>query len=95
MTEMVDRVARPIAAEIMELTTDQRRSFKFPDDANGDTCDRARSAARAAIEAMREPTEAMCDCGNEAAYQCERRSGLRGERYGCDTWQAMIDEAME
>lgn len=53
MSEMIERVAAVIAAEIMELTADQRASFHFPDDANGDTCDRARSAARAAIEAMR------------------------------------------
>ena len=55
-SELLDRVAKEIAAEIMELTASQRATFQFPDDANGDTIERARSAARLVIAAMREPT---------------------------------------
>lgn len=53
----LDRIAKPIAAEIMELTADQRRSFKFPDDVNGDTYDRATSAARLVLKAIAETRE--------------------------------------
>lgn len=59
MSEMVERVAKEIAVEIMELRGQQRASFKFPDDANGDTIERARYAAELAIAAMREPTDDM------------------------------------
>lgn len=87
MSEMVERLAAVIAAEIMELTADQRRTFHFPDDANGDTCDRARSAAYTIIEAMRVPTEAMINAGKEFAQDDKTDTS--------DAWQAMIDEALK
>jgi hypothetical protein len=88
MSEMIRRIAAPIAAEIMELTASQRASFKFPDDCNGDTIDRAMSAARLAIEAMREPTEAMQNCGYNAST-----AGFHEEAK--IVWHAMIDEALK
>lgn len=56
-------------------------------------CDRLRiaAAARAAIEAMREPTEAMCDAGSLAWPSGARYAG--GEE--AEVWQAMIDEALK
>lgn len=44
----------------------------------------ARREARAAIEAMREPTKAMDDVGRDHNYS----------RYATAAWQAMIDEAL-
>ena len=84
MSEMIERVARAIAAEIMELTADQRASFKFPDDCNGDTIDRARSCAIDVIEAMREPTEDM----EEAGYNNEV------SRDPSTTWGRMVAAAL-
>lgn len=93
MTEMIDRAAKEIAAEIMELTADQRANFKFPDDANGDTIDRARSAARATLIAIRQPTKAMVD-----ADFCRGGYGFSdGECFEADpteVWQAMLDVAL-
>lgn len=79
MSEMVERVARAIY---------------FRGDDQGDTAwhhcqlwhrDVAREQARAAIEAMREPTEAMV----KAAYGRERTGTERGN------WRAMIDAALK
>lgn len=75
MSELIERVVWPIACELMELTADQRRAYT-PDDVNGDTWDRALSAARAAIRAMREPTEAMKkEAGYNAAMSHTEVSG--------------------
>jgi hypothetical protein len=88
MSEMVERVAKEIAAEIMELRGHQRARFKFPDDANGDTVERARYAAELAIAAMREPTDGMlmagCAGDQEGSFSKSRMD-----------WRAMIDEALK
>jgi len=86
MSEMIERVAGKFAAELMELTADERKSFVFPDDCNGDTIDRARSVARALIHAMREPTEAMLWAWNISTID-DRYDVLTG-------WHLMIDEAL-
>jgi hypothetical protein len=82
MSEMVERVASVFAAEIMELTADQRKQFVFPDDCNGDTIERARSSARQILEVMRAPTKSMVEALNAQ---------------GGDTdaiWPAMIEAAL-
>jgi hypothetical protein len=86
MTEMLDRVAKEIAAEIMELTASQRATFKFPDHANGDTIERARSAARLSIAAMREPTEVMWTTKDQPVWALGRPMW--------DWWRSMIDAAL-
>jgi len=45
MSQKREVIAAIIAAELMELTATQRVTFKFPDDINGDTTDRAYSCA--------------------------------------------------
>lgn len=64
MNEKLEHVAAVIAAEIMELTADQRKTFKFPDDANGDTCDRARGTARAAVKVLMDSYDRYGDPDN-------------------------------
>lgn len=60
MSEMVSRVAREIALEILELNTPPEvAAFKWPDDVNGDTYDRAVSRAERILSVMRKPTSAM------------------------------------
>lgn len=76
MSEMIDRVAKAIY-EAMDLS----------DGLDGTA---AKTYARAAIEAMREPSEAMCTAGDECC----------GE-YGCGVWRmreiftAQIDAALK
>lgn len=41
----VERAAHLIACELAELTFDQRISYRWPDDFNGDTVDRATACA--------------------------------------------------
>jgi hypothetical protein len=74
MSEMVERVAKHIALALAEAHAE--REVPEPDD--------FRKAARAAIEAMQEPTEAMVEAGDETLADCARRH-----------WEAMIDEALK
>lgn len=90
MSEMVERVAK--AQWNLDIEFGSRPCW---DNASPEQRSAAMDMARAAIEAMREPTEAMRDVGNEAAYQRERISGLRTDRMAPETWQAMIDAALE
>ncbi len=79
MSEMVDRVA--------EILRDfQHRHRRNPEDFAVD--DTHRAAARAAIETMREPTEAMV----EYAHQC---SDIETGPTPADSWHAMITEALK
>lgn len=79
MSEMVERVAGAIY------------------DAAGD-CDQemnlaaARALARAAIAAMREPTEAMKAAGGFAYME---RGGMNARDGSDDIWRAMIDAALK
>lgn len=86
MNEMIERVARALHAQT------------FPEVCRGDEAwlqaawessefDRARhlAAARAAIEAMREPTDAMC---------AETRSEWVSGHEAGGIWRAMIDAAL-
>ena len=78
MNELVERVEEAI----VELHYKSRL-----DDGVEPTC---REIARAAIAAMREPTEAMRDAGYMSAIQyCDADANDAGL-----IWQAMIDEAL-
>ena len=68
-TEMVERVARALA--------DSQGMGEFPG------LEMYRVMARAAIEAMREPTEAMLEVGFGGATGVKRK-----------LWQLMIDDAL-
>jgi DNA-binding LacI/PurR family transcriptional regulator len=93
MPEMVERVARAM----WERTHDG----SWPEDADRtghDNLDLYREDARAAIAAMREPTEAM---GKAAATHCNERlresSVIQSGRLSVpifDIWRAMIDAAL-
>lgn len=73
MSEIVERVARAIEAVDRSLWVGENRKAYFE------------SAARAAIEAMRGPTEAMLDAATPDMSN--------GEKLWI--WQAMIDEALK
>lgn len=90
MSEMIERIAREVALEIVEIhNLDDAALFKWPDDVNGDTADRARSRAERIIEAMREPTEAMAEACDRA---CFAQGG--GAIVVRPVYEAMIDAAL-
>lgn len=76
MSEMIERVARAMAALITE--PGQHPDSQMP---------HCLALARAAIEAMREPTEAMLAWGEQW--------GLPSDPMGLKRWQEMIDAALE
>lgn len=82
MSEMIERVARKMAGQYMiddGFGEDSRRGAE-----QGEMWKNFRASARAAIEAMREPTEAMID----AAYEHALDENAKG------VWQDMIDAAL-
>ena len=74
--DMIERVARALA----DAERDRRPSMAEPF---------AETLARAALAAMREPTDAMVDA---AWTSWEDREGSKGF---VGVWQAMIDEALK
>lgn len=76
MSEMIERVAKAIWGDLGGW-----------DDLNGDTKETVRKEARAAIAAMREPTEAMLDT-TVNPHCVETMEDIR------DVWTDMIDAAL-
>ncbi len=81
MTEMIERVAKAIYLEF------ENRPDYAQLQMNGVI---AEELARAAIEAMREPTEAML----EAAFKTHNAQHLTAASYK-KPWQAVIDKLLE
>jgi len=82
MSEMIERVARaifradyPEEGEGSEIAWEKRAHWYS-------------EAARAAIEAMREPTEEMSEAGNVPTYQWV-------DNTADDVWSRMIDAALK
>lgn len=93
MTEMLERVAKAIWAERVRHAKTQGIDLEgygervFGDGAVVSETNNIMGEARAAIEAMREPTQAMLDAARQ----------LGDPYYGAGpdrTWPAMIDEAL-
>lgn len=84
--DMVERVARAIAS------ADPDQAGQIDGSEMGDYFwekyrDHYMTLGRAAIEAMREPTEAMEDAGNSATY-------IWIDETSADVWPRMIDAAL-
>jgi hypothetical protein len=87
MSEMVDRVAQAIlAVNVPRANWDYCKSV--PDHP---LYTQSIELARAAIEAMREPTEAMIEAGSTAA---DHEFGTIGLEAAKEAWNLMIDEAL-
>lgn len=82
-SEMVERVAKAIDPDAFEACSHGRSGFCLM---CAEDRDFAIYRARAAIEAMREPTEAMAVTGFGAVCN---------NAFVGPVWQAMIDEALE
>ena len=92
MSEMVERVARAIAAKDLR---DDLWDF-MPEDGDDDVIickNNYRPAARAAIEAMREPTKEMLSAA--WATGCTGDNGGNERADIEDEWPAMIEEALK
>ena len=84
MSEMVDRVARAMAAYAEKLPTGDRDALFIYGDREG--------LARAAIAALRDPTAAMVDAGeNEDDRTTQYVQGADCTEH----WRAMIDAALK
>jgi hypothetical protein len=83
MSEMIERVAKAIAEEINGGKFDDKRWY------NDNQREVHMRRAKAAIEAMREPTEKMYKA---ASYILTAQSGVYGPD---DIWASMIDEALK
>jgi hypothetical protein len=79
MSEMVERVARAIIAGFDEITEPEERAS-------------VRKLARAAIEAMREPTEGMVNLLLRNMSENEDNPNISYD--AIEVWRAMIDEAL-
>lgn len=89
MSEMVERVARAIyyGPGVAEWHPELPDHIK----------ERARRDARAAIQAMRTPTEEMLEIGNtedQLSFSSEPGEG-RADNVIEDVWKAMIDAALK
>jgi hypothetical protein len=94
MSEMVERMARAIAAhssKARDCWHDNALGVTNSHEPGGDWVlarEASLKAARAAIEAMRWPTEEMIEAG-------QRRQDDEGRGYVPYIWQGMIDAALE
>jgi len=86
MSEMIERVAEAIWDARIERGGPGRTLMPWPLYPEADWC---RATARAAIEAMREPTEKMLEAGDLPGWDDYVTAGLSKE-----IWQAMIDAAL-
>jgi|HubBroStandDraft_6_1064221.scaffolds.fasta_scaffold00050_22 hypothetical protein len=96
MSEMIDRVARAIFASWRKQMDEDGQTGKGPlsfDDLDGDERGFGIDAARAAISAMREPTDAMRDAATKAAERYEAHMST----YHCmsEGYKAAMDEAIK
>lgn len=99
MSEMVERVARAIydaengidGDQIADMLYDDIRIIGSVDECRAMTLAVCRMAARAAIAAMREPTEVMVRDGR-AEIKPDHLPADDGDAVGC--WRAMIDAAL-
>ena len=94
MSDMVEKVARAIDPEAFDLPRDTRgaaQKWRL-------RTAKARKLARAAIEAMREPTEAMCRTGESSKGASSPESWVDGSYTPENVeliWKDMIDAALK
>jgi hypothetical protein len=85
MSEMIERVAKAVREYVAEVEVKSRGEI----DVDVDGMVHSQMIARAAIEAMRDPTEEMKRAGLE-----EFPSSLAVKETAAEVWYAMIDAAL-
>ena len=93
MSEMIENAAVALHAdvcEMLELCSEPKDLWK---NASADFRDRYRKRARVVIEAMREPTNGMCNAGTRVLAVDWDLSA--DGRIAPDVWKAMIDGALK
>lgn len=90
MSEMIERVARVIHENHAFDSIGEHTPWDEVNDVFSHAQDDYRKVARAAIEAMREPTQEMKDVGLR-----DPGSGGPDPGYETEVWQAMLDEALK
>lgn len=94
MTEfMVEKVAKRLCAADMQYRLENFTEYTWQLMLEGNK-NRFRSAARAAIEAMREPTEAMLDVA-EDKLPLYREYDATDRKYATTWYSAVIDAALK
>lgn len=92
-TEMIERVARAFEPTIWEIPHFLADGSAIQKRYIDDRQKRSLEKARAAIQAMREPTEAMLEAGHEVV------AGFYTRGYDCpafeDSWRAAIDAILK
>lgn len=88
MSEMVERVARAIERERWRIAIEQTQGAKIS------SPEGSRRAARAAIEAMLEPTDEMVAAGLAQKDECEDGGHCRAACVIEHAWPKMIDAAL-
>ena len=97
---MIEQVAKAISrlVPVQGSVWSEGHGHDFPREYSKQERALIRQIARVAIEALREPTEAMWDAADAAKYEClewslEPGEGLDGIDFG-PCWEAMIDAAL-
>ena len=96
MSEMVERVIRGWLNVASDISDADLRASREPLTMRFETLDQFRNCIRAAIAAMREPTEAMLMAGRavEMKEACAGDHAFDHPDEG-GIWRAMIDKALE
>lgn len=99
MSEMVERVARAVYEALLKHEKDYvgeyQDRYKLPLTQIEGDFDLVR-VSRAAIEAMREPTQPMKDRGHNAGWHgCIEGDPIPEEEAAASLWQSMIGAALE
>ena len=96
MTDKLSEVARAMWRGLLDADKVNvevaNASFDLMDDKQQELL---RIQAKAAIEAMREPTDAMVKRGREKQFSSLLDTADSDDEVARDTWQAMVDAALE
>lgn len=92
MSEIVERVARALCDEDLWQCGGSDGTRLNPAMPNWH---HYRKQARLTIEAMREPTEAMCEAGATYYHDNYQTGHAKEQTAAPDIWRAMIDEALK
>lgn len=101
MSEMIERVARAICQSAFDrgvydrVTCGDALGLSQRQVTVDDMWQLHRAEARAAIEAMREPTDAMCEAGAIYYHDNYQEGRAKEQTTAQPIWEAMVDAALK